>query len=203
MSNIVRHGRGQLTDQARVATTERTEQRVRAPHELSSSRTSSSPRSFAWRRIRGRTAMYRFARRPAAVGARGLFAVVLALTAFAIAPAAGHASAVGYQYWNAFTWNGITIPGGQLTHVINGSGNHVRWHGANFAAVGNLCDSSVKFTYGNRSYALYSRIRYGCSRFGQWKYYRNRRVATGSACAELWAHRWRKFITQQCHYVRP
>ena len=138
-----------------------------------------------------------------AIGVRGLFAIGLALLALAVLPAAGHASAAGYQYWSPFTWNGITFPGGQLFHEINGSGNHVNWDGANFASAGNVCDSSMRFTYGGGAYYLNGNIHYGCSHVGQWKYTLNWNAPTGKACAELWAERWGKYITKQCHYVHP
>lgn len=137
-------------------------------------------------------------------GARGLAALAFALAALAAIPAAGQASAIGYQYWSPFTWNGITFPGGQLTHAISGSGLHVKWDGANFASLGNVCDSSIRFTYGYGSYRLDGNVHRGCSHVGQWKYnLDNWKAPRGKACAELWAERWRKRITKQCHYIYP
>lgn len=137
------------------------------------------------------------------VGVRGGCALISALAALAIAPAAGQASALGYEAWSAFTWNGISFPGGVITHEISGDGNHVSWDGANFVAAGTLCDSSMRFTYGGGTYEVRGGIHYGCSHVGQWKYSLNWNAPTGKACAELWAERWAKYIDKQCHYIHP
>jgi hypothetical protein len=131
--------------------------------------------------------------------------LVAVLIAFAAVPAASHASATGYQYWGGFTANiggqNVGIPAGQLTHIINGSGYHINWDGANFASVANICDPSMKFTYGNGAYYLNGNVHWGCSRVGQWKYVLNWNAPRGSACAELWAKNWRIRVARQCHYV--
>lgn len=131
-------------------------------------------------------------------------ASVCGLAAAAV-PAVSQASAYGIQYWGAFTVNvkgqSIGIPSGQLAHEISGSGLHVNWDGANFISAANLCDPSMKFTYGNGSYYLNSSVHWGCSHVGQWKYTLDWTAPRGSACAELWEHDWRIRVARQCHYV--
>jgi hypothetical protein len=133
----------------------------------------------------------------ATVAACGLLAAVV--------PAATQASAYGIQYWGAFTVNikgqSIGIPSGQLAHWISGKGLHITWDGANFASVANICDPSMKFTYGNGRYYINGNVHWGCSHVGQWKYTLNWNAPRGSACAELWAHDWRIRVARQCHYV--
>ena len=134
-----------------------------------------------------------------------VLALLVALAAMALVPAmmpaTSQASACGYQYWGSFVFRDIPIPKGQLTHCINGSGQHVNWDGANFASVGNLCDSSMKFTYGYGSQSISGNVHWGCSHVGQWKYALNRDVPRGQACAELWIFNWQKMVTKQCHFV--
>jgi hypothetical protein len=135
-----------------------------------------------------------------------VLALIVAMAAMALVPAMMHpatseASACGYQYWGSFVFRDIPIPKGQLTHCINGSGQHVNWDGANFASAGNLCDSSMKFTYGYGSQSISGNVHAGCSHVGQWKYSLNRNVPRGQACAELWIYNWQKLVTKQCHFV--
>jgi hypothetical protein len=140
-------------------------------------------------------------------GRRQLVALALALAALGIAPAASQATAVGYQYWAPVSFHGIQIPGGQLTHIINGKGLHVNWDGANFVSGGNLCDSSMKFTYGGGKLQwtgspAHSNVHRGCSHVGQWKYWWNGwKAPRGKACAELWSENWKHYVTKQCHYI--
>jgi hypothetical protein len=133
----------------------------------------------------------------ATVAACGLFAAVV--------PATSLATAFGIQYWGAFTVNikgqSIGVPSGQLAHEVNGRGLHINWDGANFGSAANLCDPSMKFTYGNGRYYLKGNVHWGCSHVGQWKYGLNWNAPRGSACAELWEHDWRILVARQCHYV--
>ena len=127
----------------------------------------------------------------------GALVVALALAV----PASSQASAYGIQYFGTRTVAGYTIPGGQLTYWISGSGLFIAWDGANFASVGNLCDSSIEFTYGYGSWYLKSSVHSGCSHVGQWKYTLNWQAPRGSACARLYVDDWRHYVTQQCHFV--
>lgn len=144
-------------------------------------------------------------RNPLARRRNRVLALVFALAAMALVPAAmpatSEASACGYQYWGSFVFRDIPIPKGQLTHCINGSGLHVNWDGANFASGGNLCDSSMRFTYGYGAQHVDGNVHWGCSHVGQWKYSINRNVPRGTACAELWIYNWQKMVTRQCHFV--
>jgi hypothetical protein len=144
-------------------------------------------------------------RNPLARKRTRLLALVLALAAIALVPAAmpatSQASACGYEYWGAFVFRGVPMAKGQLTHCIRGNGRHVEWDGANFAAAGNLCDSSMKFTYGNGSESISGNVHEGCSHVGQWKYALNRDVPRGKACAELWISNWERLVAKQCHNV--
>lgn len=124
-----------------------------------------------------------------------------AVAALLAVPLQSFAGASGYQYWGGFTFEGVYIPGGQLFHRIEGKGRHVDVDGANFGAGGNLCDSSVRFTYGNGARHVDGNVHKGCSHVGQWKYRMNLNVPGGQACAELWTQNWRKMVTKQCHYV--
>jgi hypothetical protein len=132
-------------------------------------------------------------------------ALMVLLLAIAVVPATSYASAYGVQYWGAFTVNiggqSVGIPSGQLAHMIDGSGYHINWDGANFGSAANICDPSMRFTYGNGSYYLNGGVHWGCSRVGQWKYYLNWNAPRGEACAELWAKNWRVLVARQCHYV--
>jgi len=133
---------------------------------------------------------------------RGLVGVVLAAGLLGAVPAASQASAYGYQYWAAQWTGGIKVlPAGQLFHAIEGAGDHIRVQGGNYLAGGQLCDTGLKFTYGNGSTSSRSHVRRGCSRAQQWKYTMNKRVPVGKACAELWAENWRQHVATQCHRV--
>jgi len=113
--------------------------------------------------------------------------------------------AYGIEYWNAVSTSilGIPlyIPGGQLAHLIEGNGNRIDTDGANFASIGTLCDTSMRFTYGNGSHKLDGNVHWGCSKVGQWKYRLNWDAPRGNACAELWAKDWSKKVATQCHYI--
>ncbi|HEY0343599.1 MAG TPA: hypothetical protein VGC59_03065 [Solirubrobacteraceae bacterium] len=134
-----------------------------------------------------------------------VLALIVALAAMAIVPAVmpatSEASACGYEYWGATVFRDIPIAKGQLTHCINGSGQHVNWDGANFASAGNLCDSSMKFTYGYGRQSISGNVHWGCSHVGQWKYAINSDEPRGQACAELWVYNWQKMVARQCHFV--
>lgn len=133
---------------------------------------------------------------------RGLLGILLAAGLLGVMPAASHASAYGYQYWAAEWTGGIKVlPAGQLFHAIEGKSDYIRKHGGNYLAVGNLCDTALKFTYGYGQQSWWSDTRWGCSRAQGWKYAVYRRVPTGTACAELWAQNRRHFIAKQCHRV--
>lgn len=131
--------------------------------------------------------------------------VVAMLSALVAFPATSYASAYGIQYWGGFAVNiggqTIRIPAGQLAHWISGNGLYISWDGANFASVGNICDSSMRFTYGYGKYYLNGNVHWGCSHVGQWKYTLNWYAPRGSACAELWANDWRILVARQCHFV--
>lgn len=118
-----------------------------------------------------------------------------------LVPAMAHASAYGYEYWKAFEVAGYPVPGGQLFHAIEGRGLHIDVEGANFVSAGNLCEASVRFTWGNGAQSYKTGIKSGCSHVGQWKIRFNRNVPKGSACAELWTKNWRHRVARQCHYV--
>src|SRR4051794_16993127 len=120
-----------------------------------------------------------------------------------VGAAPANATADGYQYWGQFTFEGVTVPGGQLYHRIEGDGYHVDTDGANYGSVGNLCDASVRFTYGNGAKHIDGNVHSGCSHVGQWKYKVNQNMPRGDACAELWVKNWRRLVAKQCHYISP
>lgn len=113
--------------------------------------------------------------------------------------------AYGIEYWNAVSTSilgiPVYIPGGQLAHLIEGSGNHIETDGANILSAGTVCDPSIRFTYGNGKYELKSDVRWGCHREETWKYRLNWDAPRGSACAELWSKNWEKKVATQCHYI--
>src|SRR5690349_19021027 len=98
--------------------------------------------------------------------AKMLVVGVVVLSSLIALPATSHATAIGIQYWGAFTVNihgqSVGIPSGQLTHEINGRGYHINWDGANFASAANLCDPSMRFTYGNGSRHFDGNVHWGC-----------------------------------------
>lgn len=127
---------------------------------------------------------------------------VIVLSALVATPKQSHASAIGYSYWGGFTWNSVYIPAGQLDHTIIGSGYIINSDSATFVSVGNLCDPSVRFTYGNGSMTMNSNVHWGCSHIGLWtSSWYNWKAPRGDACAELWAKNWSIRVTRQCHYV--
>lgn len=134
--------------------------------------------------------------------------ITLALVTFASIiglPMACWAGAAGYEYWGGTSGSikgiSVPIPAGQLFHQIWGKGHHIGDQAANFASVGNICDSSMRFTYGYGEVYVSGNIHEGCSHVGQWKYAMNMDVPGGDACAELWAKNWRILVARQCHYV--
>jgi hypothetical protein len=133
------------------------------------------------------------------------FSALVAVSGTSYAATSNPESAYGIQYWGGFHVNvggqTIGIPAGQLAHWISGNGYYVSWDGANFASVGNICDSAMRFTYGYGSLRLNGGLHKGCSHVGQWKYTLHRNVPGGSACAELWADDWRILVARQCHFV--
>lgn len=116
-------------------------------------------------------------------------------------PTASHASAYGIQYWGIHVVNGVSIPSGQLAHWISGKGLYVTWDGANFASAGNLCDTTMRFTYGYGKVHLNGGLHRGCSHVGQWKYTIGHNEPRGTDCAELWEHSWRILVARQCHFI--
>lgn len=134
-------------------------------------------------------------------------AALLASTGLVVTPIAASANAYGIEYWTAFraTVEGIPIPvpKGQLFHGIQGKGSHIDVQGANYLSASNLCDASVRFTYGNNKQHVDSSVQSGCSLKGSWKYKMNFNVPRGSACAELWSKNWKLRVARQCHYVSP
>lgn len=136
---------------------------------------------------------------------RAALALAAAALLLAVLPATSHATARGVQYWNPFSVSiggqTVGIPSGQLVHEINGKGYRVNWDGANFASGANICDPSMKFTYGNGALYINGNVHWGCSRVGQWKYHLNRDMPRGDACAELWSKNWRVRVARQCHYI--
>ncbi|HEX6480781.1 MAG TPA: hypothetical protein VF043_18230 [Ktedonobacteraceae bacterium] len=136
-----------------------------------------------------------------AVGFVVVAMAVVVLSGLVARPTASHASAYGIQYWGVHVVHGVYIPSGQLAHYISGNGLYVTWDGANFISAGNLCDVSMRFTYGNGRLYLNGGMHWGCSHVGQWKYWIKRFMPRGSACAELWEHNWRILVARQCHYV--
>lgn len=124
-----------------------------------------------------------------------VFAVLVAL------PASSQASAYGYQYWGTFVWKDIPFPKGQLFHAIQGKGKHIDVEGGNYLAAGNLCDTSVKFTYGYGAKSWASPINRDCRPGHNWKYRFDWNVPRGKACMELWMDGWRRKVTKQCHFV--
>ena len=125
----------------------------------------------------------------------------LAAVLFALSSSIAFATAYGIEYFGAVEYEGYAIPSGQLAHLIEGKGYNIETDGANFASVGNICDPSMKFTYGDGSFELKGDVHWGCSNVGQWKYQLDWDAPRGDACAELWAKNWKFLVARQCHYV--
>lgn len=136
---------------------------------------------------------------------RSILALPLAIAVLAVAPGASQASAYGIEYWGGFDFNifgqTVRVPGGQLAHTISGQGQYVSWDAANFLSVGNVCDSSIRFSYGYHTRWFNSSVHWGCSHVGAWKYSLRRNEPRGIACAALWIYDWRHYVTEQCHFV--
>ena len=128
-------------------------------------------------------------------------AAVLAGSGMDASMSGAEARAYGIEYFGVREVGGYKIPSGQLAHLIEGKGFRIDTDGANFGVAGNLCEPSVRFTYGNGAVRVDGNVHRGCSAVGQWKYSMNRNVPRGSACAELWAQNWTRFVAKQCHYV--
>lgn len=144
-------------------------------------------------------------RRTTSLATSAFWLTILVLTVLLAVPGVTHASAYGIQYWTKFnvtiSGNTIGVPAGQLAHLIEGKGLYITTDGANFASAANLCDTSMRFTYGNGSQKIDGNVHWGCSKVGQWKYALNRNMPRGDACAELWAKNWQILVARQCHYV--
>jgi hypothetical protein len=129
----------------------------------------------------------------------------LAIAVLAVAPAASQASAVGFAFWGGFDFNllgqTIRVPAGTLDHDISGNGLYVSWDEADALAAGNLCDASIRFSYGYHTRVINSVVRWGCRHALDWKIFLNRNMPRGSACAALWIEDWRQYVTEQCHFV--
>jgi hypothetical protein len=112
----------------------------------------------------------------------------------------------GDQFWGGITMNikgqAVGIPTGKPPHEITGSGAHIEWDYANFGSVGNLCDPSVRFTYGNGAHSFDGNVHWSCSHVGEWRYKVNFNAPRGDACVELWAKNWQILVAKQCHYVQ-
>jgi hypothetical protein len=144
---------------------------------------------------------------------RRFFTVPVVVAVLTIVPAESQASAIGYRYWGGFAVNvsaggggvsastPVRVPGGQLTHEISGNGLYVTWDAADYMSVGNLCEPSIRFTYGYGKVHIDGGVHPGCSHAGVWKYWMKRRMPQGTACAQLWIEGWRRMVTQQCHFV--
>lgn len=147
--------------------------------------------------------------------AKMLVVAALALSALVAVSTTSYAatlspeSAYGIQYWSKFdvtisvkgVSTSVPVPAGQLAHWISGDGYYVSWDAANFLSAANICDTSMRFTYGYGSQVINGGIHRGCSHVGQWKYILNRNVKGGSACAVLYADDWRILVARQCHFV--
>ncbi len=131
--------------------------------------------------------------------------VTIVLATSLAMPSISEASASGWTFWGGFSVNvgnqSIGIPQGNLYHQIDGKGTYIEADYANFFIYGNLCDTQVIFTYGNRSRILLGSKHSGCSMSGKWGYYIRQNVPKGEACAELWAKDQLVLVAKQCHYV--
>jgi hypothetical protein len=135
-----------------------------------------------------------------------LYLVLLAaIVTLAVAPATSSASAYGVQFWGGFNvtlfGQTVRVPGGALFHLIEGHGLYVSGDGASFTSVGDLCDWSMRFSYGYRTQVYNTPVHWGCSHNGTRAIRPERRVRRGTACAALWIYGWRKYVTEQCHFV--
>ncbi len=141
----------------------------------------------------------------------GVGVAVLLVLGMIVAPTMARADAYGIQHWGGFHANikgqSVSIPSGQLAHVIKSHGRNMTHDGASWLSVGNLCDWSIKFTYGYNAMQISGAVHYGCSHQGTFalnlvpplvtRFYAPR----GSACAELWVKEWRARVARQCHFV--
>lgn len=113
--------------------------------------------------------------------------------------------AYGREFWSgsSITIGGTTIPtsGGMLDRWLKGDDDFVEKEVVAYTAIGNLCDTSISFTYGNGSRRYNGSVSSGCSPVRRWEYRFYMHQPVGSACAELWAENWNKLIATQCHYI--
>lgn len=136
---------------------------------------------------------------------RNVATIAMVLVALVASTTSSQATATGFQYWGGVSVNvggqTIGIPAGELVHTIDGTGYYINWNAAQFTSAAVLCDTSMRFTYGNGAYELKGNVHWGCSRYGYWGYWLKWHAPRGSACAELWAKNWRVLVARQCHYV--
>jgi len=136
---------------------------------------------------------------------------MLALTLVAATPGTTSANAVGQQEWGGFTVplpkTGIPIgiPAGTLTHTIVGKGTYIKWEEAHYRSYAPLCDTQMRYTYGNKTKIMYDDIHRGCFIAGAWSHSPNQSLPRGSACAELWTKVLQPgggvVVARQCHYI--
>jgi hypothetical protein len=132
-------------------------------------------------------------------------ALLAATAALAIVPAVSNASAYGVQFWGGFNatvfGQTIRVPAGALFHLIEGRGLYVSGDGATFDSAGSICDWSMRFSYGYHTQVYNTRVHWGCAHSGTSAIAPRRRVRRGTACAALWIEGWRRYVTEQCHFV--
>lgn len=132
------------------------------------------------------------------------FVIAAALTP-AIIPSTSHAGATGTSFFGPFNASvggqTISIPTGKMFHQISGTRTFVADSLASYTAAWGICDTSMRFTYGNGAVVYNSAVRRGCLVTGLWTVAPRRYMPRGDACAELWSKDWRIRITRQCHYV--
>lgn len=113
-------------------------------------------------------------------------------------------SAKGYAFVPGFTYNGNTIPAGQIFHAIDGNGTWIDFERATYTAAGNICN--YRFDYQNRdmngniSWTLSNGDHGGCQ-FGMVgdQGVRNINVKKGMMCARLYVSG--SFKGEQCHHI--
>ena len=131
--------------------------------------------------------------------------LLVASAVLAIAPAASNANAYGVQFWGGFNvtvfGETVRIPAGALWHLIEGNGLYVSGDGASFNSVGSLCDWSMRFSYAYHTQVYNTGVHWGCAHGGTDAIAPRHDVGRGTACAALWIYDWRRYVTEQCHFV--
>jgi hypothetical protein len=135
---------------------------------------------------------------------------LIALGGIAFTATASLADAFGVERWGSYSIpiprvGTVDVPAGTLYHRIEGDGYYIDHEEAGFASIGNLCDASVRFTYGvhySNPTASNGAIHRGCSHAGKWEYWpRGKKFPRGWACAELWINAWKGKVAAQCHFI--